>query len=67
MFVEKDKMAREIISFVSDNKQSYASLAVCSRILGQTGDVDNSTVMQLKNAINNADDNDLQSCYDLIK
>ncbi|MDK2991763.1 MAG: hypothetical protein PWP48_996 [Clostridiales bacterium] len=65
--MEKDKMAREIISFVSDNKQSYASRAVCGRILGQTGDVDNSTVMQLKSAINNADDNDLQSCYDLIK
>lgn len=65
--MEKDKIVQEIISFVNENRQSYASRTVCNRILGRTEDIDNNTVAQLKNAINNADDNDLQSCYDLIK
>ncbi|SNX54900.1 hypothetical protein [Thermoanaerobacterium sp. RBIITD] len=66
--MDRDKEISEIVDFVERYKESMASQMVMSRILGdKSAKVDNETIAELKHHIENANDDELEACYYIIK
>jgi hypothetical protein len=68
LLVEKEKQIEEILRFVARHKGSHASHNVCSRILG--GDfygIDEQVMDELKSKLPEADNDELEACYYIIK
>lgn len=66
--MERLKEINEIIDFVERYKESTASQIIMSRILGgYYSSVDDSVISELKNRISNANDDDIEACYYIVK
>lgn len=66
--IDKEKQMDEIVQFVVRHKGSYASHAVCSRILG--GDyygIDEQVINELKSKLPEINNDELEACYYIIK
>ena len=66
--IEKEKQIQEILQFVARHKGSHASHNVCSRILG--GDfygIDEHVISELKTKLPEVDNDELETCYYIIK
>ncbi len=66
--IGKEQQIHEILQFVARNKGSHASHNVCSRILG--GDfygIDESVITELKSKLPEVGNEELETCYYIIK
>ncbi len=66
--INREKQIQEILQFISRHKGSHASHNVCSRILG--GDfygIDDYVINQLKAKLPEIDNEELETCYYIIK
>lgn len=66
--INKEQQIQEILQFVSRHKGSHASHNVCSRILG--GDfygIDEQVINELKAKLPKVDNDELETCYYIIK
>ena len=66
--VDKEQQIQEILQFVSRHKGSHASHNICSRILG--GDfygIDEHVINELKSKLPEVDNEELETCYYIIK
>jgi len=66
--VNRQQQIQEILQFVSRHKDSHASHNICSRILG--GDfygIDERVINELKSKLPEVDNEELETCYYIIK
>lgn len=65
---DKEKRMQEIVQFVTRNKWSYASHAVCSRVLGgEFYGIDQQVIDELKTKLPEIDSDEIEACYYIIK
>ncbi|WP_276791609.1 hypothetical protein [Tepidanaerobacter acetatoxydans] len=68
LLIEKEKQIEEILQFVTRHKGSHASHNVCSRILGgEFYGIDEQVINQLKSKLPEIGDDEIESCYYIIK
>lgn len=66
--IERRKQMEEIVDFVSRNRNSFATHAVCSRILGDRYiGIGENTINDLKAMLPQTSDDELEACYYIIK
>ncbi|HHV54335.1 MAG TPA: hypothetical protein GXX55_02640 [Firmicutes bacterium] len=64
---ERSRRIRAILDFVSDHRESLASLVICRRALGQGVDrVNNQLVNELGEHLRQAGDEEIASYYDIV-
>lgn len=67
-FMDREKEINEILDFVERHKESMASQMVLAKILGDKSvKIDNKTIDELRNKLSRAREEDLESCYYIIK
>lgn len=66
--MDKSRKIEEILSFVDMHKESLASKTVCARILGdKQAEVGPETINELRIKLPNAEDDEIDACYYLVK
>ena len=66
--MENYSMIDEIIDFVSQHKESTASVSVWRRILGfYPEEVNSSVLADLRNGLEKAEPDEVEACYYIIK
>lgn len=64
---ERSRRIRTILDFVSDHRESLASLVICRRALGQGVDrVNNELVNELGEHLRQAGDEEIACYYDIV-
>jgi hypothetical protein len=64
---DKEKKIQEIINFVNDHRESMASQIVGRRMLGDGTLTSNERLEELKNALFNASEDEIDSLYYIVK
>jgi hypothetical protein len=68
MMVDRSKKVEEIVEFVGMHKESLASKSICARILGDKNVVVGAeTINELRLRLPNAEADELDACYYLVK
>ncbi|MDI6602032.1 MAG: hypothetical protein QME46_09690 [Thermoanaerobacteraceae bacterium] len=64
---DKEKKIKEIMNFVNDHRESMASQIVGRRMLGDGILISNERLEELKNALYNANEDEIDSLFYIIK
>lgn len=65
---ERQKQIEDIVNFVNRNRNSHASLTICSRVLGNDFlGIDRQTINELRTKLPGVDEDELESYYYIIK
>ncbi len=64
---DKEKRIEDIVNFVNDHRESTASQIVGRRILGYGDIMTGEKINELKNALSNADEDEINSLFYIIK
>ncbi|MGI6034671.1 MAG: hypothetical protein ACOYCE_02525 [Limnochordia bacterium] len=66
--MERERRIEEIIQFIDENRESYASLAVCRRALERGLEaVDNHTIKRLEDKLQTVPEDEIAAYYYIIK
>lgn len=66
--MDRNKKIEEIIDFIDMHKESLASKTVCARILGDIhAEVGLETINELRIKLPNAEEDEIEACYYLVK
>ncbi|MGE5483310.1 MAG: hypothetical protein ACM3VX_10525 [Bacteroidota bacterium] len=64
---ERERRIKSIMDFVSDHRESLASLVICRRALGEAVPrVNGSLIQQLGEHLQQANDEEIASYYDIV-
>ena len=66
--MERERRIEEIMQFIDENRESYASLAVCRRALERgLAAVDNAAIQRLEQRLQTIPEDELEAYYYIIK
>ncbi|MGI6559649.1 MAG: hypothetical protein ACOX20_12210 [Limnochordia bacterium] len=66
--MERERRIEEIMQFIDENRESYASLAVCRRALERgLAAVDNEAIQRLEQRLQTIPEDELEAYYYIIK
>lgn len=65
--IEQGNMIEKIVSFVGENQESQASVAICRRILGRyPEELDSGTLAKLQQGLEGAGQDEIEACYYIV-